>query len=81
MPVRFENPDGECSVQGIIFEIDKNSGLTVALALAHLDPMAALPAAICSIWQFISGSLLAGYWAHKSEQMEVLEETETAVAK
>mgnify|MGYP000001632117 FL=1 len=68
--------------RAVSFEIGmENSGLTVALALAHLDPMAALPAAICSIWQFISGSLLAGYWAHKSEQMELPEEAETAVAK
>lgn len=31
MPVRFENPDGECQLQGIIFEIDKNSGKTVCV--------------------------------------------------
>lgn len=28
MPVRFENPDGECSLCGAVFEIDKQTGLT-----------------------------------------------------
>lgn len=52
--------------RAVTFEIGmENSGLMVALALAHLDPMAALPGALCSIWQYISGSLLAGYWANK----------------
>jgi len=52
----------------ITFEIGmENSGLAVALAMAHLDPMAALPAALCSIWQNISGSMLAGYWGAKGE--------------
>lgn len=60
----------EKKARAITFEIGmENSGLAVALAMAHLDPMAALPAALCSIWQNISGSLLAGYWGGKEESL------------
>ncbi len=31
MPVRFENAEGECRVQGVIFEIEKSSGKTVSV--------------------------------------------------
>lgn len=31
LPVRFENPDGECELNGIIFEIDKKTGHTVSV--------------------------------------------------
>lgn len=58
--------------RAITFEIGmENSGLAVALAIAHLDPLAALPAAICSIWQNISGSLLAGYWGARDTEKHV----------
>jgi BASS family bile acid:Na+ symporter len=40
----------------------ENSGLAVALAIAHLDPIAAIPGAIFSVWHNMSGSLLASYW-------------------
>lgn len=61
----------ERKARAITFEIGmENSGLAVALAMAHLDPMAALPAALCSIWQNISGSLLAGYWGAKDDPEE-----------
>ncbi|MDD4599894.1 Pantothenate precursors transporter PanS [bioreactor metagenome] len=54
--------------RAITFEIGmENSGLAVALAMAHLDPITALPAALCTIWQNISGSMLAGYWSSKGE--------------
>ncbi|MDU2063999.1 MAG: bile acid:sodium symporter family protein [Sporomusaceae bacterium] len=60
---------GEKKARAITFEIGmENSGLAVALAMAHLDPMAALPAAVCSIWQNISGSILASYWGSKTEK-------------
>ncbi len=65
--------------RAITFEIGmENSGLAVALAMAHLDPMTALPAALCSIWQNISGSMLAGYWGAKSE---VIDDTDAELAK
>lgn len=54
--------------KAITFEIGmENSGLCVALALAHLDPMAALPAAVMTVWEYISGSMLAGYWGARQE--------------
>ncbi|MDF2499838.1 MAG: Bile acid:sodium symporter [Anaerosporomusa subterranea] len=52
--------------RAITFEIGmENSGLTVALALAHLDPMAALPGAVMTVWEYLSGSMLASYWGNK----------------
>ena len=54
--------------KAVAFEIGmENSGLAVALALAHLDPMAAIPGAIFSVWHNFSGSILAGYWASRSD--------------
>jgi BASS family bile acid:Na+ symporter len=55
--------------RSIAFEIGmENSGLAVALAIAHLDPIAAIPGAIFSVWHNLSGSLLAGYFAsHDTE--------------
>jgi len=40
----------------------QNSGLAVALAVAHFSPLAALPGAMFSIWHNISGPLLASFW-------------------
>ncbi|MCY6369244.1 bile acid:sodium symporter family protein [Clostridium ganghwense] len=49
------------------FEIGiQNSGLGVSLAAAHFNPTAALPAAITSIWQIITGPIIASYWAKKT---------------
>ena len=31
LPVRFENPDGECKMEGCIFEIDNKTGKTVSV--------------------------------------------------
>lgn len=58
--------------KAITFEIGmENSGLAVALAIAHLDPMAAIPGAIFSVWHNFTGSLLAGYWgAQETEESE-----------
>jgi BASS family bile acid:Na+ symporter len=44
----------------------QNSGLAVALALAHFTPLAALPGALFSVWHNVSGSLLAAFWARRS---------------
>lgn len=55
--------------RAIAFEIGmENSGLAVALAIAHLDPVAAVPGAIFSVWHNLTGSLLAGFWASRSEK-------------
>ena len=40
----------------------QNSGLAVALANLHFSALAALPAAIASVWHNISGSILAWWW-------------------
>lgn len=41
----------------------QNSGLGVALATAHLGPLAAIPSAFGAVWHNISGPILATYWA------------------
>lgn len=55
--------------RAIAFEIGmENSGLAAALAIAHLDPVAAVPGAIFSVWHNLSGSLLAGFWASRTSR-------------
>lgn len=55
--------------KAVAFEVGmENSGLAVALAIAHLDPVAAIPGAIFSVWHNFSGSLLAGYWQTKDKE-------------
>ena len=55
--------------KAICFEIGmENSGLAVALAVAHLDPIAAIPGAIFSVWHNFTGSILAGYWGARDEK-------------
>ena len=68
--------------KAITFEIGmENSGLAVALALAHLDPMAALPAAVMTVWEYVAGSLLASYWGAKADKEESLVAAATATAE
>ena len=43
----------------------QNSGLAAALATAHFAPLAALPAALFSVWHNLSGALIATYWARR----------------
>lgn len=60
--------------KAVSFEIGmENSGLAVALAIAHLDPVAAIPGAIFSVWHNFSGSLLAGYWGGRDEDETAIE--------
>lgn len=67
--------------KAIAFEIGmENSGLAVALALAHLDPLAAIPGAIFSAWHNLTGSALATYWAKRASEEDKLE-TKMTVAK
>ena len=42
----------------------QNSGLGVALAMAHFSPLAAVPSAIFSVWHNISGPILATIYAN-----------------
>ena len=46
----------------------QNSGLGVELAQSYFSALAALPGALFSIWHNITGSILAGYWARKTEE-------------
>ncbi len=45
----------------------QNSGLATALAHVHLHPMAALPGVIASIWQNITGPMLATWWLRRGK--------------
>ncbi len=44
----------------------QNSGLAAALARAYIAPLAALPAALFSIWHNLSGSVLAAWWGRRT---------------
>lgn len=48
----------------------QNSGLAAALSLgaAGFGPLAALPAALFSVWHNITGTLMAGYWRRKNTE-------------
>jgi len=46
----------------------QNSGLAVALAIAHFGPMAAVPGAIFSIWHNVTGPLLATFWRRQKSE-------------
>jgi BASS family bile acid:Na+ symporter len=55
--------------RAVMFEVGiQNSGLGAALAMAHLAPIAALPSALFSVWQNISGPILAAWWAGKERK-------------
>ncbi|MDR7300841.1 bile acid:sodium symporter family protein [Haloactinomyces albus] len=43
----------------------QNSGLAAGLATTHFTPLAALPAALFSVWHNMSGSLAAMYWSRR----------------
>lgn len=44
----------------------QNSGLGVALASVHFTPLAALPSAFASVWQLLTGTVLASRWGKKN---------------
>lgn len=68
--------------RAVTFEIGmENSGLAVALALAHLDPMAALPGAVMTVWEYMTGSLLASYWGNKPVDEDAAPTTEAVAVK
>lgn len=43
----------------------QNSGLAVALAIAHFGSLAAIPGALFSVWHNITGPLLAAIWRRR----------------
>ena len=48
----------------------QNSGLGVALAMAHFSPLSAVPSAIFSVWHNISGPILATIYANMKNSAE-----------
>jgi BASS family bile acid:Na+ symporter len=50
----------------------QNSGLAATLAASHFSPIAALPAAVFSVWHNISGGLLAVFFRYRSARQEKL---------
>lgn len=62
----------ENKARAICFEVGiEMSGLAVVLAMAHLDPLAAVPGAIFSVWHNITGGIVAGYWAKRPSVTKV----------
>ncbi len=56
----------ENKARAICFEVGiEMSGLAVVLAMTHLDPLAAVPGAIFSVWHNIVGGVIADYWSKR----------------
>ncbi len=56
----------EASRRAVSIEVGmQNSGLAASLATVHFSPLAALPAALFSVWHNVSGALLASFWARR----------------
>ncbi|CAM5617420.1 Transporter OS=Streptomyces fumanus OX=67302 GN=GCM10018772_35650 PE=4 SV=1 [Streptomyces fumanus] len=57
---------GEPAGRAMAFEVGmQNSGLAASLATAHFSPLAALPAAIFSVWHNVSGALTAAWFSRR----------------
>ncbi|MFG3164620.1 bile acid:sodium symporter family protein [Streptomyces sp. NPDC048232] len=57
---------GEPGSRAMAFEVGmQNSGLAASLATAHFSPLAALPAAVFSVWHNISGALTAAWLSRR----------------
>ncbi|GGS32214.1 transporter [Streptomyces griseoviridis] len=57
---------GEPGSRAMAFEVGmQNSGLAASLATAHFSPLAALPAAVFSVWHNISGALAAAWFSRR----------------
>ncbi|QZY55759.1 bile acid:sodium symporter family protein [Crassaminicella profunda] len=62
---------GEAKRRAVAIEVGmQNSGLAVSLAMTHFNPVAAIPAAIFSVWHNISGPLLATFWSNKTNSLD-----------
>ncbi|WP_329114572.1 bile acid:sodium symporter family protein [Streptomyces sp. NBC_01465] len=75
---------GKPASRAMAFEVGmQNSGLAASLATAHFSPLAALPAAIFSVWHNVSGALVAAfmsYRARKSESQDAFGPTSAVVS-
>lgn len=49
----------------------QNSGMAASLAVMYFNPAAAIPGAIFSVWQNISGSIVANFFSHRDEKEHV----------
>ncbi|WP_428933787.1 bile acid:sodium symporter family protein [Streptomyces sp. ACT015] len=57
---------GEPGSRATSFEVGmQNSGLAASLAAAHFSPLAALPAAVFSVWHNVSGALAAAWLSRR----------------
>lgn len=60
---------GAPASRAMAFEVGmQNSGLAASLAAAHFSPLAALPAAVFSVWHNVSGSVVAAWMAHRARR-------------
>lgn len=60
---------GAPASRAMAFEVGmQNSGLAASLATAHFSPLAALPAAVFSVWHNVSGALVAAWMSHRSRR-------------
>lgn len=59
----------ETSARTMAVEVGmQNSGMAATLASAHFSPLAALPAAVFSVWHNLSGALLAMFFRAKDQR-------------
>ena len=62
---------GETEARTIAIEVGvQNSGLAVALAMKHFSAAAALPGALFSLWQNMSGAFLARFWSGRNAEIK-----------
>lgn len=54
----------------------QNSGLATSLATAYLNPLAALPGALFSVWHNLSGAVLAAMFRYRDTRTAGMEESE-----
>ncbi|MCX5402137.1 bile acid:sodium symporter family protein [Streptomyces sp. NBC_00102] len=63
---------GPPASRAMAFEVGmQNSGLAASLATAHFSPLAALPAAVFSVWHNVSGALVAAFMSHRSRRSDM----------
>ncbi|MCX5080523.1 bile acid:sodium symporter family protein [Streptomyces sp. NBC_00401] len=62
---------GPPASRAMAFEVGmQNSGLAASLATAHFSPLAALPAAVFSVWHNVSGALVAAWMSYRARRAE-----------
>ncbi|EPH45816.1 bile acid:sodium symporter family protein [Streptomyces aurantiacus] len=60
---------GAPASRAMAFEVGmQNSGLAASLATAHFSPLAALPAAVFSVWHNVSGAVVAAWMSYRARR-------------